>query len=80
MREPQLSVVVFRRPCVLLERHREPAFRVTDGCRACGVCVSLGCPAISRDPETGVAAIDPELCIGCGVCAQYCPFGAIVQD
>ncbi|WP_139653042.1 thiamine pyrophosphate-dependent enzyme [Raoultibacter phocaeensis] len=73
-----LSVIVFRAPCVLVDRVRKPAFAVTGDCRACGVCPTLGCPAISKDPETGVAAIDALMCIGCGQCAQYCAFSAIV--
>ncbi|HIW75179.1 MULTISPECIES: thiamine pyrophosphate-dependent enzyme [Gordonibacter] len=75
----ELSVLVFRSPCVLLERTRKPAFEVTGDCTACGVCPTLGCPAIAKDAETGCADIDPDLCIGCGQCAQYCAFGAIVQ-
>lgn len=75
----ELSVIVFKAPCVLLERHREPAYFVNANCRSCGSCTTLGCPAISRDAETGIAAIDPALCIGCGQCAQYCAFGAIEQ-
>jgi len=34
------------------------------------------CPALSVK-EDGKAKIDPELCVGCGVCAQLCPHGAI---
>ncbi len=75
----ELSVVVFRAPCVLLERTRKPAFAVTGACTACGVCPTLGCPAIAKDAETGRADIDPGLCIGCGQCAQYCAFDAIEQ-
>lgn len=75
----ELSVIVFRRPCVLLERHRDPAYAVGLSCTGCGVCASIGCPAIARDPETGTASIDPVQCIGCGQCAQYCAFGAIEQ-
>ena len=74
-----LSVIVFRRPCVLLDRTRHPAFFVNGSCTGCGVCSSIGCPALARDPETGVASIDPVQCIGCGQCAQYCGFSAIEQ-
>ena len=49
-----LSVIVFRRPCVLLERVREAPYAVGEACTACGVCVTLGCPAIAKDAETGV--------------------------
>ena len=75
----ELSVIVFKAPCVLLHRKRKPHYYVNGNCRACGVCVSLGCPAISKEVETGIADIDPAQCIGCGQCAQYCGFGAIEQ-
>ncbi len=75
----RLSVIIFRSPCVLLERKRSASYGVTGACTGCGVCATLGCPAIARDPEMGLASIDPALCIGCGQCAQYCRFGAIEQ-
>ena len=62
----------------LLDRVREEPYAVGDACTACGVCTTLGCPAIAKDPETGRASIDAGLCIGCGQCAQYCAFGAIL--
>lgn len=74
---PELSVLVFRRPCVLLERHANPAFEVTPSCTGCGVCISIGCPALAKDAATGLAQIDHALCIGCGQCEQYCARGAI---
>ena len=75
----ELSVIVFRAPCALLERIVKPAFEVTADCTGCGICPTLGCPAIGKDVETGIANIDPSLCIGCGQCAQYCSRGAIVS-
>ncbi|MEG2982583.1 MAG: thiamine pyrophosphate-dependent enzyme, partial [Raoultibacter sp.] len=74
-----LSVIVFRAPCVLIDRIKQARFEVNASCTACGVCISLGCPALSCDPLTRQAAIDATLCIGCGQCAQYCNFGAIVR-
>ena len=74
-----LSVLIFRAPCVLLERKRQTPYEVTAACTGCGVCATLGCPAIARDAETGGAFIDVDQCIGCGQCAQYCNFDAIVQ-
>lgn len=74
-----LSVLVFRSPCVLLERNFAVPLWVNGDCTGCGVCVGLGCPALGRE-ESGRALIDPSLCIGCGQCAQYCRFDAIVPE
>ena len=75
----QLSVVVFKAPCQLLHRQVKPAFFVNADCKACGMCTTLGCPAISKDVESGIAAIDADMCVGCGQCAQYCAVHAIEQ-
>ena len=77
--EDELSVIIFRAPCALLERVVRPAFMVTADCTGCGVCPTLGCPAIGKDRETCLASIDSTLCIGCGQCAQYCAQKAIVS-
>lgn len=74
-----LSVLVFRSPCVLIDRIKNPVYAVSDACTACGVCSTLGCPAISKDPETDHAIIDAGQCVGCGQCAQYCAWKAIAQ-
>lgn len=41
--------------------------------RACPVAPK----AISKDPVTGVVAINEDRCTGCGECAISCPYGAI---
>jgi len=72
----ELSVVIARRPCVLLNKKRDDAVCViTDKCRKCGVCLKLGCPAIVKT-EQGMH-IDASLCTACGLCADVCAFGAI---
>ncbi|MBQ9057613.1 MAG: 4Fe-4S binding protein [Atopobiaceae bacterium] len=71
----QLSVVIFKSPCQLIDRARGPIPEIVD-CRACGQCIQIGCPAIYKD-ETGRAVIDSSQCVGCGQCAQTCPFGCI---
>jgi Fe-S-cluster-containing hydrogenase component 2 len=40
------------------------------------------CPvyAITRDVESGVVAVHAEDCIGCRMCVQACPFGAMAFD
>lgn len=73
---PEVSVIIAQRPCVLLDKRVKP-FMETDGCRNCGKCMQIGCPAISRTAD-GVK-IDPDQCTGCGVCAKVCPFGAIKE-
>ncbi len=78
--DPRLSVIICRSPCRLLDRHREPALAVDqEVCTACGVCVSIGCPALGKSSDTGKAHINALQCIGCHQCAQECAFGAIIE-
>ncbi|MFQ6081282.1 MAG: 4Fe-4S dicluster domain-containing protein [Candidatus Bathyarchaeia archaeon] len=60
----------------------EPAIDVPIVCRQCAKppCVEA-CPvdAFIRDAKTGVLLISEELCIGCGACAEKCPFHAITM-
>lgn len=63
------------------EQARREAARclMCGSCGACRSCLELfGCPAFYVGPE-GTVRIDPELCMGCGVCASICPNGAIVK-
>ncbi|MFW6138425.1 MAG: indolepyruvate ferredoxin oxidoreductase subunit alpha [Spirochaetota bacterium] len=78
----EASVLVSRRPCVLLERHTAALYCSVDmkACKSCGICLKLGCPAIYKiNTEEGAwsAAVNKELCTGCSLCAQVCPFDAI---
>jgi Fe-S-cluster-containing hydrogenase component 2 len=38
------------------------------------------CPthAITKNLQSGVVLVNQDLCIGCGMCVQACPFGMIV--
>lgn len=71
------SVIVVRRPCQLLKYVKaEPALSVNaDKCRGCKACMKIGCPAIVF--ADGKAHIDATMCVGCGLCAQLCHFGAL---
>ncbi len=71
------SVIISRRPCVLLKsvKHEAPLTVDADKCKSCKRCMGLGCPAISL--KDGKAKIDTTLCVGCGVCKQLCAFDAI---
>jgi indolepyruvate ferredoxin oxidoreductase alpha subunit len=58
---------------------REEAVREAKRCLSCDckICINLlGCPALIV--EGGQAAVDTAGCPGCGICAQVCPFEAIV--
>ena len=50
-------------------------------CTYCEVC-QLMCPdlCITRDEQSGHINIDLEHCKGCGLCAHYCPKGAISME
>ncbi len=78
----RLSVIVFRSPCVLLRDSfvAQAPYYVNGNCTACGSCISLGCPAIEKNPADGTASIEASMCVGCGQCSQYCAFEAITQS
>ena len=73
-----LSVIVSRRPCALIIKQKnKPFINITDKCKNCGMCMKIGCPAIIKT-EKGVR-IDDTLCVGCGLCAKVCKFGALCE-
>lgn len=74
------SVIISRRPCVLLKyvKHEKPLRVDRDKCRSCKRCMKLGCPSISF--KDNKAVIDATQCVGCNVCSQLCPFGAIGRE
>jgi indolepyruvate ferredoxin oxidoreductase alpha subunit len=76
------SLVISRRPCALLKsvKHPAPLSVDSDKCVGCKMCLKVGCPAISQKKlENGKtkAFIDPNQCLGCGVCTDTCRLGAI---
>ena len=76
---PGVSVVIAKAPCALLDKEPHDPFAVDkETCNACGECVRLGCPAISRD-DAAKAVIDTAQCVGCRQCVQVCRYGAIVR-
>jgi indolepyruvate ferredoxin oxidoreductase alpha subunit len=83
MARPEPSVVIARRTCMLERRggsERRPPLAVDpDACVSCKACLKIGCPAIEWQESTGEkgkAVVNALLCVGCGVCAQVCKFGA----
>ena len=85
---PGPSVLVTKRPCIQLTRQDPSLIRRVDGeaCIGCGMCLNLGCPAISQgdvieSAKGGKArrraVIDASLCRGCALCDQVCKPGAV---
>lgn len=71
------SVIISRRPCMLLKyvKPKPPVKVDEDKCVGCKMCMKIGCPAISI--KNGKARIDATQCVGCGVCEQMCRLNAI---
>ena len=58
-------------------------YYVSSACNHCAepACVAV-CPqgSMTKHDETGLVYNDPEICIGCGMCADACPYGAPQVD
>ena len=74
------SVIISRRPCVLLKSVKtgSPVSVNGEKCVGCKSCMKFGCPAISIKEKKAV--VDPTLCVGCDVCKQLCRFGAFESE
>jgi indolepyruvate ferredoxin oxidoreductase alpha subunit len=80
------SVIVVQGACMLLRNRpvklHDPYRMDRDVCTNCGMCLQIGCPAISRkDGSPGEKPIiDDTQCTGCDLCFQVCEFEAIGRD
>ena len=79
-----IAVIIARHPCLIADRmgaipEAKPV-TVTQDCVECNFCHKrFECPALYHDDALGRTAVNPVLCVQCGVCLQICPKGAIVQ-
>ncbi|MCL2159918.1 MAG: thiamine pyrophosphate-dependent enzyme, partial [Oscillospiraceae bacterium] len=79
LKKEEPSVIIARRPCVLLKNAKKPLKYAikTEDCKGCRVCMSGGCPAIKFEDKK--AEIDQSLCTGCGLCEKLCKFNSISE-
>jgi indolepyruvate ferredoxin oxidoreductase alpha subunit len=88
IRFPGPAVIVSRALCTMIDLREKrkrgekvvPYHIDQDKCSPkCEACIKLlGCPAIIKQGDKKV--IDASQCTGCSVCAQVCPYNAIVQE
>ena len=80
LKKKEVSVIIARRPCVLLDKSPKPHFAIdTDKCKKCKACMRIGCPAI-QFTEEGKMVIAADQCVGCGICKDMCKFDAIHKE
>ncbi|MPL96546.1 hypothetical protein SDC9_42728 [bioreactor metagenome] len=89
LQEPGLKVLIMKQPCATLSAKTKKKKNVWvdqmlclgDGCGCSRFCSRVwGCPGNSWDFRNGKAVIDEVVCVGCGVCAELCPAGAIMTE
>ena len=80
--EGGVAAIITRHACLLDHnaKGRQPvlAMSISEECTGCEECLNeFECPALVADQENGHVVIDENICVGCGVCVNVCPMGAI---
>ncbi|MDA3787052.1 MAG: thiamine pyrophosphate-dependent enzyme [Desulfobacula sp.] len=83
-----VRVLILRRHCEIARMKKEkttPFSMALDQelCKGieCGICSrEFRCPALILDTKTGKSLIKEDICSGCGVCVDICPFNAINRE
>lgn len=74
--ERGVKAIIFKSPCIAITKPEGECEVDQDKCKKCKKCIKeIGCPALVT--EDGTVRIDSNLCTGCGLCSEICPFGAI---
>lgn len=77
------SVILIKSSCILKQKKNNKFkksinFIDRNKCVNCGLCMELGCNAITK--INGTVKINSKICTGCNLCSQLCKFKAIRNE